>query len=98
MEVSAAVDAEENMYTPQDGRPPWMQEEGSLASGDLGPCLLFLDFRFITHESGGLWDSIVPTSRSRFHVGLTHSCHHGDRCPAVTATSFYFLSFLCFRT
>lgn len=65
MEVSAAVAAEENMYTPHDGRR-------KVASGDLGPCLLFLDFRFITHESGGLWDSIVPTSRSRFPVRPPH--------------------------
>lgn len=75
MEVSAAVAAEENMCTRHDGRSSWMQEKGSLASTDVGPCHLFLDFRFITHESGGLWDSIVPTG---LHVHLTHSCHHGD--------------------
>lgn len=78
MEVSAAVAAEEKMYTQHDGPSSRMQEKGSLASGDVGPCHMLLDFRFITHESGGLWDSIVPTSRSRFHVRLAHRCHHGD--------------------
>lgn len=46
------------MCTQHNGRSSRMQkEEGSLTPGDVCPCHLVLDPRFITHESGAPWDS-----------------------------------------
>lgn len=46
------------MYTQHNGRLSWMQKDkGTLTPGDVCPCQLFLDPRFITCESGAPWDS-----------------------------------------
>lgn len=79
------------MYTQHNGRLSWMQKDkGTLTSGDVCPCQLFLDPRL------WVWGSLGFTSRLHIYLIHTSSSCHCDGRPGVRATSLYFLSFFVF--